>query len=145
MKKMILLTIMAITFGFLVTNNARAGVIDDRMHKQRWHIKQGIKSGELVRFEIKILKQEQRRIKMAKRYAKSNCGRSKGKCPTRWCGIAPPPIRNSSRRQAKPMAWTLPWTTERIAVACGWPTRWLTSIATTGSRSTQPLLTGATT
>ncbi len=72
MKRMILLTIMAITFGFLVTNTARAGVIDDRMHKQRWRIKQGIKSGELVRFEVKILKQEQRRIKMAKRFAKSD-------------------------------------------------------------------------
>ena len=72
MKKMILLTIMAITFGFLVTNNARAGVIDDRMQKQRWRIKQGIKSGELVRFEVKILKKEQRRIKMAKRYARSD-------------------------------------------------------------------------
>ncbi len=72
MKKMILLTIMAITFGFLVTNNARAGIIDDRMQKQRWRIKQGIKSGELVRFEVKILKQEQRRIRMEKRYAKSD-------------------------------------------------------------------------
>ena len=72
MKKMILLTIMAITFGFLVTSNARAGVIDDRMQKQRWRIKQGIRSGALVNFEAKILKKEQRRIRMAKRYAKSD-------------------------------------------------------------------------
>ena len=72
MKKMILLTIMAVTFGFLVTNNARAGVIDERIQKQRWRIKQGIRNGELVRFEVKILKQEQHRIKMAKRYARSD-------------------------------------------------------------------------
>ena len=72
MKKMILLTIMAMTFGLLVTNNARAGVIEERMQKQRWRIKQGVRSGELVRFEVKILKQEQRRIKTAKRFAKSD-------------------------------------------------------------------------
>ena len=72
MKKMILLTIMTMAFGFLVTNNARAGVIEERMQKQRWRIKQGVQSGELVRFEVKILKQEQRRIKMSKRYALSD-------------------------------------------------------------------------
>ena len=63
---------MAITFGFFATNNASAGAIDERQQKQRWRIKQGIQSGELVRFEAKILKQEQRRIKVAKRYARSD-------------------------------------------------------------------------
>ncbi len=72
MKKMMILTIMAITFGFLVTNNARAGVIEERMLKQRERIKQGIQSGQLVRFEVKVLAQEQHRIKMAKRYARSD-------------------------------------------------------------------------
>lgn len=72
MKKMMMLTIMAVTFGILVTNNARAGVIEERMLKQHWRIKQGIRSGELVHFEVKILKQEQHRIKQAKRYVRSD-------------------------------------------------------------------------
>lgn len=67
-----LLTILAITFGFLVTNNARAGVIEERMLKQGRRIWQGIQSGELVQFEAKILKQEQHRIKTATRYARSD-------------------------------------------------------------------------
>jgi hypothetical protein len=71
-KKMIIIAIMAITFAFLITNHARAGVIEERILKQRWRIKQGILSGEIVRFEAKLLKQEQYRIKMAKRFARSD-------------------------------------------------------------------------
>ena len=64
MKKMIIITILVMIYGFLFANQALAGVIEKRSLKQRLRIRQGILSGELTRSEAKILRREQRRIRI---------------------------------------------------------------------------------
>lgn len=53
--------------GFLFVDRASAGVIEDRSFKQRLRIRQGILSGELTPYEVKILKHEQRYIRRIKK------------------------------------------------------------------------------
>lgn len=64
MKKMMIITIIMMICGFLFTNQALAGVIQERRFKQRLRIRQGILSGELTLSEAKILRQEQHRIRI---------------------------------------------------------------------------------
>jgi hypothetical protein len=63
MKKIMIITLIGMIGGFLFTNQASAGVIEKRMHKQRLRIQQGILSGELTRSEAEFLKREQRHIR----------------------------------------------------------------------------------
>ena len=67
MKKIMIITILLIIGGFLVLDNAFAGVADDRSFTQRLRIRQGILSGELTPHEARILKHEQRHIRRVKK------------------------------------------------------------------------------
>lgn len=62
MKKIIIITIMALTGGVLFANHAAAGVVENRMHQQRHRIRHGIITGKLTRSEITFLRLQQRRI-----------------------------------------------------------------------------------
>jgi hypothetical protein len=54
MKKLMILSILLMICGFLFVDRALAGVIEDRSFKQRLRIRQGILSGELTPYEVKI-------------------------------------------------------------------------------------------
>jgi hypothetical protein len=53
--------------GSLLVDLASAGVIQDRSFNQRSRIRQGILSGELTPYEVKILRHEQRHIRRIKK------------------------------------------------------------------------------
>ena len=67
MKKLMMITILLIIGGFLSLDIAFAGVAEDRSFTQRLRIRQGILSGELTPWEIKVLKREQRHIRRVKK------------------------------------------------------------------------------
>ena len=67
MKKRMIITILLIVGGFLFIDMAFAGVIEDRSMKQGLRIHQGIVSGELTPHEVRLLKNEQRRIRKIKK------------------------------------------------------------------------------
>jgi hypothetical protein len=62
-----IITILLIIGGFLALDNAFAGIAEDRSFSQRVRIRQGIVSGELTPYEAKLLKHEQRHIRMVKK------------------------------------------------------------------------------
>lgn len=72
MKKMIIITIMAMTCGFLFANQASAGVAGKRIHNQKLRIRHGIITGKLTHSEARLLKREQRRIHRIKKIARTD-------------------------------------------------------------------------
>ena len=69
MKKIIIVTVMAITGWFLLANQALAGVAEKRMHHQKQRIRHGISTGKLTRSEARFLRHEQHRIRRLKKMA----------------------------------------------------------------------------
>ena len=67
MKKLMVVGILLIIGGLLFIDMAFAGVAEDRIFAQRLRIRQGILSGELTPWEIKVLKREQRHIRRVKK------------------------------------------------------------------------------
>ena len=63
MKKLTIITIILMIGGFLLVDSASAGVAEDRSFNQRLRIRQGILSGELTPYEVKMLRHEQRHIR----------------------------------------------------------------------------------
>ena len=69
MKKIVMVSILALTAALISANQASAGIVKERMHNQALRIQHGIAIGELTRHETRILKQEQRRIRRLRKIA----------------------------------------------------------------------------
>lgn len=72
MKKMLLTATVVVLVVMMTAPWAWAGRVGNRQVKQNERIGQGVKSGELTRFETRKLVNEQRRIQQVKRSALSD-------------------------------------------------------------------------